>query len=326
MQKKGSWIVVFVLIISVFLSACGSDSEEKVSSDKKGAQKGAIVVEFKDGKVTEEEYETILNVTRVMEQDYQKYEAEKDFKKNLIEQVIAAEMAEKKLSESKKAEVKQEFKRSFATYLQNYNQRNGEGAFEKRMSEFKVGQAEVDSVLLQRAFLDKYLKSLITDKDKQLKYDQLLKSGELKKTLANVAHILIATFENQPNQRKKEDALKKANDVLGELRAGGNFAELAKKYSDDKGSAVTGGELGESDVNKWVPEFAQAATTLPLNQISEPIETQFGYHILKVLSRKDSNYTLSEIEEPLVNDLAREQLVNFLEKEVKPNITKNNLK
>ena len=74
--------------------------------------------------------------------------------------------------------------------------------------------------------------------------------------------------------------------ILAQLKNGADFAELAKKYSDDTGTKNNGGDLGFFERRMMVKEFDEAAFNLGINEISEPIKTQFGYHIIKLLEKK----------------------------------------
>jgi peptidyl-prolyl cis-trans isomerase SurA len=115
------------------------------------------------------------------------------------------------------------------------------------------------------------------------------KRGELKHIVqqVNARHILL-----MPNTLRDEQ---KTKELIFELKQridkGEDFAELAKKYSDDKGSARAGGELGWSEPDKYVGPFKQAVETLPLHQVSEPFVTQFGWHIVEVIGRRDADQT-----------------------------------
>jgi len=79
-----------------------------------------------------------------------------------------------------------------------------------------------------------------------------------------------------------EEALAKAKDLRAKSAAGGDFAALAKAESDDVGSGANGGSLGEFTRGRMVPPFDEAAFTLKVNEVSEPVKTQFGYHIIQV--------------------------------------------
>lgn len=115
------------------------------------------------------------------------------------------------------------------------------------------------------------------------------KKGELKHIVQQVdaRHILL-----MPNAIRDETTSKALIENLHQqLKDGADFAELAKEHSDDKGSAREGGKLGWSKPDKFVGPFKEAVETLPLNQISEPIKTQFGWHIVEVLGRRDADQT-----------------------------------
>ena len=83
-----------------------------------------------------------------------------------------------------------------------------------------------------------------------------------------------------------DEAKRKTDDLRKQLLAGADFAKLARENSSDPGSAFNGGDLGSFRQGRTVPEFDQAAFTLPLGQVSEPIKTKFGYHLLKVEKRE----------------------------------------
>ena len=96
----------------------------------------------------------------------------------------------------------------------------------------------------------------------------------------NTRHILISVAAGA-DAKTDADAKAKAQDVLNQLKAGGNFADLAKKYSDDPGSKDKGGELGMYPTSGLDPAYAKAAMALSPGQTSGLVRSQFGYHIIQ---------------------------------------------
>lgn len=102
----------------------------------------------------------------------------------------------------------------------------------------------------------------------------------------NAAHILIRCPEDA-DVVLQDDALKKANEIYDALIKGGDFAELAQENSEDPGSAQRGGNLNWFGYGAMLPEFQDAAFNIKeVGDISKPVKTQFGYHIIKLLGKK----------------------------------------
>jgi len=99
------------------------------------------------------------------------------------------------------------------------------------------------------------------------------------------SHILIAIPQNA-DAAAKQQAKTKAETILKDLKAGKDFAAAAKENSQDPGSAVNGGDLGYFEQGQMVPPFEQAAFALKPGEMSELVETQFGYHIIKVADKQ----------------------------------------
>ena len=95
------------------------------------------------------------------------------------------------------------------------------------------------------------------------------------------SHILLKT------EGKDEGAVKKqAEDVLAKVRAGSDFAQLAKQYSEDDASKAKGGDLDYFGKGQMVPEFDKAAFSMSPGQVSNLVKTQYGFHIIKLLDKK----------------------------------------
>ena len=117
----------------------------------------------------------------------------------------------------------------------------------------------------------------------------------------------------QINEEERAKALEKINKVKDLLKAGEDFATLARKYSDD-GSARDGGDLGWTTRGSFVPEFEATAFQLEVNETSDVIETEFGYHILQLLERRgNSIHTRHILVRPRITDADLQKTVNKLD-------------
>ena len=132
-----------------------------------------------------------------------------------------------------------------------------------------------------------------------------------------VRHILFKPGDNAPITEKSK-ALKKAEDVKKELDAGGDFEDLAAKYSDDKESAVKGGDLGYVVKGMLPAELDEKAFSLGLGEASKPVLSQFGYHLIRVdekriASRLRYEQVKDDLEQLLVQANFGKELANYLQ-------------
>lgn len=150
-------------------------------------------------------------------------------------------------------------------------QAGGQKAFNTRLAQFGLTKASYMR-LLEPALLTQKIEQAVAP------------ASSAPVPVAHVRHILIATKPQGKPARTNAQAKAIAETVLGKLQHGGSFATLAKKYSDDTGSAPSGGDLGNVYPNQTVAPFNQAAFTQPLKTY-HIVHTVYGYHIVEVLSR-----------------------------------------
>src|ERR1700729_2105039 len=103
----------------------------------------------------------------------------------------------------------------------------------------------------------------------------------------HVEHILFKTVGK--TDAEIAEIRQKAEDVLKKAKSGANFEDLARKFSEDDGTKPKGGDLGWIVEGQTVPEFQQAAFTLPKGSISDLVKTQYGFHIIKVLDHEQAH-------------------------------------
>jgi peptidyl-prolyl cis-trans isomerase D len=171
---------------------------------------------------------------------------------------------------------------------------------------------KVDEVELKRYF-DTHAQSFITTEQRKVKY-VLVDMNKLRATTrltdedlhqyfeanrtryfvsdrTRVSHILFRTPGKSPEEIEK--VRQRALDVLAKARAGADFAQLAKEYSEDPGSKIANGDLGWVDqTTAFIPEFKQVALSLGTGAVSDLVLTQFGFHIIKATDHQGA-HTLS---------------------------------
>jgi peptidyl-prolyl cis-trans isomerase D len=134
------------------------------------------------------------------------------------------------------------------------------------------------------------------------------------------SHILLKT------EGKDDAAVKaKADDVLKQAKAGADFTELAKKYSDDEANAKNGGDLDFFGKGRMVPEFDRVVFAMEPGQISDLVKTEYGYHIIKLTDKKaGATRKLDEVRQQLADQLAFDRaqaqsatLAETLQKQIK---------
>lgn len=229
------------------------------------------VINYKGGEV---------NKADVQDEAYEKAGAQIAFQQTmnkLLEKKYGKEVTDKEVeAEVKKTKDQFPDKEQFSSTLKSAGIKN-EKEFEKVLR---------TQMLLTEA---KSAKSKVTNKEIQERFDQ-------EKVEVKASHILVA----------KES---EAKDIKKQLDKGADFAKLAKEKSTDTGSGAKGGDLGYFTKGKMVKEFEDYAFKDGVEgKISDPIKTQFGYHIIKVVDRKEKkNFTLDKEKARIKKALAEEK-------------------
>jgi len=122
----------------------------------------------------------------------------------------------------------------------------------------------------------------------------------------NVRHILLKTTGDP---KKDAEVKAKADDLVKQLRAGANFADMVKKYSEDPGSAQKGGEYDGVVRGQMVPEFEKVAFSLKPGEISDPVKTTYGYHIIQVLAHEPAQMkSFNDVKAALAADYKKQRV------------------
>lgn len=178
----------------------------------------------------------------------------------------------------------------------NFDQWKQQMQFPKRLAYQKLMEAQ---------FADQLN---ITEDDAKKHYSENAKQFQ-KPEQVRASHILIKPDLSDPNtdpNLAKAAAKARAEVLLDKIKAGVDFAQLAKANSDDPGSAKNGGDLNFFGKGQMIPPFEKTAFELEIGQVSGIVETRFGYHIIKLTDHKDAGVTtFEEVKSDLINMLTQ---------------------
>ncbi len=181
-----------------------------------------------------------------------------------------------------------------------YQQNGGMEAFAQRIGEQRISletvRKDVEREMTIRKYFEKlYNETTVTASDIEAAYAE-------DKT-ASVRHILLMT--QGKNDAEKAEVKKKMQDLLKRAKAGENFAALAKEYTEDPGSKDSGGLYENFPRGHMVKPFEDAAFNVPVGELSDVVETQYGYHILQVVNREKEKRPFAEVKTELEQQLLR---------------------
>lgn len=269
------------------LSGCGKNKD----GDFPGSSKGDVIATYKDGgKVTSTEYDKYAAFQMFVSPDKAMYMSIDQLKENFVKQYIVSKVFAGQISDTDKDTVK-ESAEQFESQLKEALKAEGGDDIKSYMDEkdlsvdeaLKFFKHDYGFQLFYYAKLNEF-KGQVTDDELKAEYDQ----DPSEFNVASVRHILVQTVDQTTQQsvRTDEEALERAKEVKAKLDAGGDWAALAKEYSDDPGSKENGGLYEAAAVGGYVAAFKDAVNTQEIGKIGDPVMTEYGYHIIKVESRE----------------------------------------
>jgi parvulin-like peptidyl-prolyl isomerase len=166
--------------------------------------------------------------------------------------------------------------------------------------EYKRKVADFQKLTLISVLLEKEIEDKAKVTDKEVKdYYEAHKNEFVANGKVRASHILVKTEDE-------------ANKIFDQIKKGGDFAKIAREKSLDTGSAKNGGDLGFFSRGQMVPEFERVAFTLKKGEVSTPVKTAYGYHIIKVTDKKEG--TLMDFEK--VKDVLTQKMTAQKQKEL----------
>ena len=153
------------------------------------------------------------------------------------------------------------------------------------------------TILIRELFAEFQKTSAVTDADVQAEYDKFVAANGGKEYRAR--HILVET-EAQ------------ANAILASLKKGGKFEDIAKKQSKDPGSGANGGDLDWAAPGNYVKEFSDAMVALNKGQVSGPVQSQFGFHIIRLDDVREAQLpALEDVKPQIVQQMTQQRMATF---------------
>ena len=315
--------VAVAMMVGLSVTAC--------SNSPKG---DGTVATVNGQKITVSEYETTLALYKqsveamygknVWDTEVEKGVKYRDkFKENILDQMINVEVVYEQAKKDNLLPTKEEVDKKYNELKKNIDSDKG---YKKDMEkigandEFLRTQQEQDlAVQNYKEHFDKTIK--ISDEEMKKYYEDHKK--DYYKDEVKASHILVSTQDKNGkplSDEKKKEAKKKAEDLLKRAKSGEEFSELAKENSDDPGSAAQGGDLGYFSKGMMVPEFEKAAFNLKPGEISDIVESSFGYHIIKVTDKVNEQTPYDDVKDSIKTILLNEKFteqVTKLTKEAK---------
>ena len=303
-----SVIVVFLFTILYFFVA--NPLRAKVVDKTVATVDGEVILMSEYEKRAQpiiEEYEKVL---KGPDRDMRIKELKEKILDQMIDEKILIHEANRKKIKVNKKEIQdgiEEIKKRFTTE-EEYNQE----LIKQGLSEEKFKE-QVKEQLMVIKLIDEEVKAKVvppTDSELEDFYKQH-ESEMVEPEQVRVRHILLKVSENT----NKEEALKKIKEILKEAKKGKtSFAELAKKYSEDA-SAAKGGDVGFFIRGQMVRKFEEAAFALNVGEISDVVETEYGYHIIQCVEKRAAEKkSLEEIRDYLRNFISQKKMEERYEK------------
>ena len=236
-----------------------------------------------------------------------------------LEQLVAAELL---YQDASKAQIKDLDKQIEAKLAGNRAKFGSDADLEKALKAVDMTVKElrlfIRKDIVITTFLERHLAAMPAPSDAEARkfYDENLEKYFTVSAGARASHILIGVEENASAPERKQ-AREKADAILKRLKAGEDFATLAKSESSCPSSAQ-GGDLGSFGPGQMVPAFEKAAFALKPGEMSEVVETKFGYHIIKLTEKHEASTEKFEsvkvkIKEFLKQETAEKALAEHIE-------------
>jgi len=284
---------LFVLVVTVFVCSTTLAWSQQLLDGIAAIVGDEIILE---SEVAQYAATLALQMKLDVQNEPQKFnELQKNSLQNLIVQKILLTKAREDTIVVEDSQVEQVLEQQINQWIQQIgSERKVEEYFGSSMNKIKrrVRKEIREHLMVEKLQQQKLQEVKITRQEVEQFYQTNRDSLPELKESVEISHILLQVT---PGAESKQQAREKIAGILERLRSGEDFAELARQYSEDPGSAAKGGELGFIQRGDFVKDFEEKAFALQPGQISDIVETQFGFHIIQMLERRGEKINVRHI-------------------------------
>ncbi|WP_123042691.1 peptidylprolyl isomerase [Cohnella candidum] len=291
--------VLFTVLAAVLLAAlvagCGKKNDNKANADKvglPGSGEGTVIATYDGGQITSGEFDKYTAFMEVSDPQTAMYLQIPQFKEQFVKQFALYKVMYGRATDAQ-AKAADEDVKNFETSINDALKTSTD--LKSQLDQKKLTVDEMKKIVkvlatgsqIAKAQSDEFTKA-VTDAEIKAEYDK----NKADYNIVTVRHVLVATTDSTTGKqlRSDDEALKRAKEAKDKLDKGGDWNAIAKQYSDDPGSKDKGGLYEKQQAKGWDTDFKNAANTQPIGKIGEPVQSQFGYHVIKVESREETAY------------------------------------
>jgi foldase protein PrsA len=268
LHKKSTLMILLAMILIVALIGIGCKSTASASN---------VVASVNGEPITKDQ---------LYNQLVQQYGAD------ALDSLISDKIVELEAKDKKIAITEEDVNAELKKYMDQYG---GQEAFDQALASSGYSKEDIKKNVKMNLIMVKLLEPGITITDDEMKkYFNDNKSSFDQPEQVRASHILVAKEET-------------AKEVENKLAAGGDFAKLAAEYSTDPGTKDKGGDLGFFGKGQMVPEFEKVAFDLEAGKVSQPVKSEYGYHIIKLVEKQPAQEAIFEGSKEKVKEAVLQQ-------------------
>jgi len=321
-------LLCLLMLFGVIPLSCKRKSPEQTGADSRAdiavTINGIEIPESEIDKLVKPQLEMIARQSAQLPPTFAE-QYEKQLREQAIEQTIRRHLLDEKIKEANITITDEEVMSTIEEIAASQEEPLSLEEFKKKMAEYGQRFDEIKEQIREGLARNKFMqahwagKINVTEEDAQKYYQENPEQFQTPEQV-RASHILIKPKFIDPNvdpnadpNEAKAKARAKAEDLLKQIKDGADFAELAKAHSDCP-SAPKGGDLGFFPRGQTTPAFENAAFELEIGQNSDIVETEYGYHIIKVTDHKDADTTsFEQAKDDIIKQLTQEKQTEIAE-------------